>query len=80
MTSTNLRYKGRFVPLIDEAVRKRKKQVGSSWRDLHCFKNFHSTKITITGIENVRMIQKKQIIGANDNVSTFENFAMLMAS
>ncbi len=43
------------------------------------FKNFHSAKIAITGIENIRMIQKKQIIGANDNVSTFENFAMLMA-
>ncbi len=30
-----LRYKGGLSPLIDEAVRKRKKQVGSSWRDLH---------------------------------------------
>ncbi|WP_264376282.1 MULTISPECIES: IS6 family transposase [unclassified Wolbachia] len=35
------------------------------------FKSFHSAKITITGIENIRMIQKRQIIGANDNVSTF---------
>ncbi|GFQ76002.1 transposase [Trichonephila clavata] len=43
------------------------------------FKSFHSAKITITGIENIRMIQKRQIIGANDNVSTFENFAMLIA-
>ncbi len=41
------------------------------------FKSFHSAKITITGIENIRMIQKRQII---NNVSTFENFAMLMAS
>ena len=44
------------------------------------FKNFHSAKITITGIENIRIIQKKQIVGANDNASTFKNFAMLMAS
>ncbi len=44
------------------------------------FKSFHSAEMTITGIENVRMIQKRQIIGANDNLSTFENFAMLMAS
>ncbi len=27
------------------------------------FKSFHSAKITITGIENIRMIQKRQIIG-----------------
>lgn len=44
------------------------------------FKSFHSAKVTIAGIENIRMIQKMQIIGANDNVSTFENFKMLMAS
>ncbi len=29
------------------------------------FKNFQSAKITITGIENIRMIQKGQIIGAD---------------
>ena len=44
------------------------------------FKSFHSAKITITGIENIRIIQKGQIIGTNNNVSTFENFKMLMAS
>lgn len=44
------------------------------------FKSFHSAKMTITGIENIRIIQKRQIIGANDNASVFENFAMLMAS
>ena len=43
------------------------------------FKSFRSTRITIAGIENIRMIQKRQIIGANDYVSTFENFKMLMA-
>ncbi len=26
------------------------------------FKSFHSAKITITGIENIRMIQERQII------------------
>ncbi|OAM06453.1 MAG: hypothetical protein TV41_06825 [Wolbachia endosymbiont of Dactylopius coccus] len=35
--SKMLRYKGGLSPLIDEAVRKRKKQVGSSWRDLYQF-------------------------------------------
>lgn len=44
------------------------------------FKSFRSAKITIAGIENIRIIQKGQIIGANNNVSTFENFEMLMAS
>jgi putative transposase len=44
------------------------------------FKSFHSAKITITGIENIRIIQKGQLVGSNDNVSTFENFTMLMVS
>ncbi len=44
------------------------------------FKSFRSAKITITGIENIRIIQKGQIIGSNDNLSTFENFQMLMAA
>ena len=44
------------------------------------FKSFRSARITITGIENVRIIQKGQIIGINDNATTFENFKMLMAS
>lgn len=45
-----------------------------------CFKSFNSARATITGIENIRMIQKRQIIGSNDKASTFENFVMLMAS
>ena len=44
------------------------------------FKSFRSAKITITGIENIRIIQKGQIIGRNYKVSTFENFKMLMAA
>ena len=44
------------------------------------FKSFRSAKITIAGIENIRMIQKGQIVGASNQVSTFENFKMLMAS
>ena len=44
------------------------------------FKSFLSAKITILGIENIRIIQKGQIIGNNDNASTFVNFKMLMAS
>ena len=44
------------------------------------FKSFRSAKITITGIENIRIIQKGQIIGSNNNLSIFENFKMLMAA
>ena len=44
------------------------------------FKSFRSAKITITGIENIRIIQKGQITCSNNNLSTFENFKMLMAS
>jgi putative transposase len=43
------------------------------------FKSFNSAKITITGIENIRMIQKGQIVGGNNKLSVFENFAILMA-
>ena len=44
------------------------------------FKSFRSATITISAIENIRIIQKRQIIGSNDNFSTFENYKMLMAS
>ncbi len=44
------------------------------------FKSFDSAEITITGIENIRMIQKMQIIGANKKAYTFENFKMVMAA
>ena len=44
------------------------------------FKSFRSAKITIAGIENIRIIQKGQITGSNNHASTFENFKMLMAS
>ena len=42
------------------------------------FKIFRSAEITITGIENIRIIQKGQLIGSNDNLATFKNFKMLM--
>ncbi|MGI2299321.1 IS6 family transposase [Candidatus Cardinium hertigii] len=44
------------------------------------FKSFHAANITITGIENIRIIQKGQLIGAKKQVSTFDNFAKLMAA
>lgn len=43
------------------------------------FKNFHSAKVTIMGIENIRMIQKGQIIGQTASHTSFHNFANLMS-
>lgn len=43
------------------------------------FKNFHSAKATLSGIENIRMIQKGQIIGQKASQFSFCNFAALMA-
>jgi putative transposase len=44
------------------------------------FKSFNCARNTLTGIENVRMIQKGQIIGTSRKNSAFENFKILMAS
>ncbi len=43
------------------------------------FKNFQSAKATISGIENIRMIQKGQILGQSVCQSAFKNFAALLA-
>ena len=44
------------------------------------FKSFHAANITITGIENIRIIQKGQLIGTKKQAYTFENFAKLVAA
>ncbi|MDR2406707.1 MAG: transposase, partial [Bacteroidales bacterium] len=41
------------------------------------FKSFNSAKITIAGIECVRMIQKHQLIGQSNTISSFHNYAAL---
>ena len=41
---------------------------------------FYLAKLIVNWYENIRMIQKGQIIGYNDNASTFENFKMLLAA
>ena len=43
------------------------------------FKSFDSARETISGIENIRIIQKGQIIGQVACHSSFNNFASLMA-
>ena len=42
------------------------------------FKNFNSARKTICGIENIRIIQKGQIIDINNNHNTYQNFCSLM--
>lgn len=43
------------------------------------FKSFHSAQETLSVIENIRIIQKGQIIGQKESFSAFSNFANLMA-
>ncbi len=43
------------------------------------FENFFSARRTIAGIESVRMIQKGQIDGFDEEKSTYQNFKYLMA-
>ena len=43
------------------------------------FKNFYSAAATITGIENIHMIQKGQIFESDSSRSVFHNFCALMA-
>jgi putative transposase len=48
-------------------------------RPMMGFKNFHSAKRTLAGIEAIRMIQKGQIIGTNKNFNSWDTFKRLMA-
>jgi len=43
------------------------------------FKNFYSARETISGIENIQIIQKGQIVGQSSSQSSFNNFVNLMA-
>ena len=42
------------------------------------FKSFYSAAVTITGIENIRMIQKGQVQECDVANSTFQNFCELI--
>ena len=72
--------KVRQVKYLNNIIEQDHRFIKKRTRPMLGFKSFNSAKITITGIENIRIIQKGQIVGANDNASTFENFKMLMAS
>lgn len=69
----------RQIKYLNNIIEQDHRFIKKRTRPMLGFKTFRSAKITITGIENIRIIQKGQIVGSNDNVSTFENFTMLMA-
>ena len=86
-----MEYTGAKVKRIHKAIRKMKYEhlnniieqdhrfIKKRTKPMLGFKSFRSAKITLSGIENIRMIQKCQITGSNDNLSVFENFTTLMA-
>ena len=69
----------RQIKYLNNVVEQDHRFIKKRTRPMHGFKSFNSAKITITGIENIRMIQKGQIVGGNNKLSVFENFAILMA-
>jgi putative transposase len=68
----------RQIKYINNIVEQDHRFIKKRTKPMLGFKSFRSAKITITGIENIRIIQKGQVIGSNNNLSTFENFKILM--
>ena len=48
-------------------------------RSTQCFKSFHSARITLEGMEMVRMIKKGQLQNNNDNLNLHQLFFSLAA-
>ena len=44
------------------------------------FKSFYCAQMTICGIEHIRIIQKRQILGADKGVYVFDNYSTLMSA
>ena len=69
----------RQIKYLNNIVEQDHRFIKKRTRPMLGFKNFHSAKATISGIENIRMIQKGQIIGQKPSQFAFSNFAALMA-
>ena len=69
----------RQIKYLNNIIEQDHRFIKKRTRPMLGFKNFQSAKQTISGIENIRMIQKNQIIGLDDIKSTFHKFAALMA-
>jgi putative transposase len=69
----------RQVKYLNNIVEQDHRFIKKRTRPMLGFKNFYSAVATITGIENIRMIQKRQVQGCDAANSTFQNFCALMA-
>lgn len=69
----------RQVKYLNNIVEQDHRFIKKRTRPMLGFKSFRSARLTISGIENIRMIQKGQIIGQTRNLSAFNNFVNLMA-
>ncbi len=69
----------RQIKYLSNIVEQDHRFIKKRTRPMLGFKNFYSAAATITGIENIRMIQKGQIQGCDSQPSTFQNFCTLMA-
>lgn len=72
-------YKIRQIKYLNNSIEQDHRFIKKRILPMLGFKNFHSASATLTGIENIRMIQKGQILGQHKNQNSFSNFAELMA-
>ena len=72
-------YRTTITQLLPHIVEQDHRFIKKRTRPTLGFKNFHSAKVTIMGIENIRMIQKGQISGKTASNASFHNLANLMA-
>lgn len=69
----------RQIKYLNNIIEQDHRFIKKRTRPMLGFKNFYSASVTITGIENIRMTQKRQIQGCDIANSTFQNFCALMA-
>ena len=70
---------GRESTYLNNIIEQDHRFIKKRTRPMLGFKNFQSAKPTLSGIENIRMIQKNQIIDLDNIKSTFHKFTALMA-
>ena len=69
----------RQVKYLNNIVEQEHRFIKKRTRPMLGFKNFYSARATLSGIENIRIIQKGQISGQTKNQNSFQNFQNLMA-
>ena len=72
------RFEIRQVKYVNNIAEQDHRFIKKRTRPMLGFKNFTSAKETISGIENIRIIQKGQITGQKSNQFAFNNFVELM--